>query len=304
MDITEFKKYALPNIEAGKMVDLIRTTIKEVQYSKQDEEEKQKESLKPIVEKLEEEAKEISDLRKALEPKPQLPALPATQDMPALELNTETDTYLSPAEEEEVRKNIFELDKKFSDEQLRILESQGIDNPEEIFYRSLKDDSVFKENRDKTVSNNIKLGKTKATLEKKIKETVDPDERKSMEEKVKNIEDNMKLNKDYRVQIDNMKKGKSLFKKKGGGAHIRDLQYLKRDQRVTKGSYTPLRKKSRGFKGDVVPLLDRLELLYGSIAAGNNSSKVKNEYSNIVHFLHKLNVINNDDVINLLRGIL
>ena len=76
MDITEFKKYAFPNIEAGKMVNLIRRTIKEVQYSKQDAEEKQKVALKPIVEKLEEEAKEISDLRKVLEPKEEVAALP------------------------------------------------------------------------------------------------------------------------------------------------------------------------------------------------------------------------------------
>ena len=36
MDINEYKKYAIPKIEAGKMVDVVRKTIKEVEYAKQD----------------------------------------------------------------------------------------------------------------------------------------------------------------------------------------------------------------------------------------------------------------------------
>ena len=51
-------------------------------------------------------------------------------------------------------------------------------------------------------------------------------------------------------------------------------------------------------------LLERLELLGGTIAAGNNSSKVKNEFSEIAHALHNLNEITNDDLINLLSMIL
>ena len=40
-------------------------------------------------------------------------------------------------------------------------------------------------------------------------------------------------------------------------------------------------------------LLSRLELLGGSMSAGNNSSDVREEFVNIVHRLNKLNVINN-----------
>ena len=46
-------------------------------------------------------------------------------------------------------------------------------------------------------------------------------------------------------------------------------------------------------------LLDRLELLGGSILAGNNS--VKNEFSQIVHTLNKLGVLNNNQLNNLLK---
>ena len=46
-------------------------------------------------------------------------------------------------------------------------------------------------------------------------------------------------------------------------------------------------------------LLDRLELLGGYILAGNNG--VKNEFSQIVHTLNKLGVLNNNQINNLLK---
>ena len=46
-------------------------------------------------------------------------------------------------------------------------------------------------------------------------------------------------------------------------------------------------------------LLDRLELLGGSILAGNNG--VKNEFSQIVDTLNKLGVLNNIQLNNLLK---
>ena len=46
-------------------------------------------------------------------------------------------------------------------------------------------------------------------------------------------------------------------------------------------------------------LLDRLELLGGSILAGNNG--VKNEFSKIAHTLNKLGVLNNTQLNSLLK---
>ena len=46
-------------------------------------------------------------------------------------------------------------------------------------------------------------------------------------------------------------------------------------------------------------LLDRLELLSGSILAGNNGDK--NEFSQIVHTLNKLGVLNNNQLNSLLK---
>ena len=45
-------------------------------------------------------------------------------------------------------------------------------------------------------------------------------------------------------------------------------------------------------------LLDRLELLGGSISAGNND--VKQEFSQIAQTLNKIGVINNDQLNNLI----
>ena len=48
-------------------------------------------------------------------------------------------------------------------------------------------------------------------------------------------------------------------------------------------------------------LLSRLELLGGSMSAGNDSSDVREEFMNIVHLLNKLNVIDNKQMNNLLK---
>ena len=53
------------------------------------------------------------------------------------------------------------------------------------------------------------------------------------------------------------------------------------------------------YYNNAADLLDRLELLGGSILAGNNG--VKNEFSQIVHTLNKLGVLNNNQLNDLLK---
>ena len=48
-------------------------------------------------------------------------------------------------------------------------------------------------------------------------------------------------------------------------------------------------------------LLSRLELLGGSMSAGNNSRAVREEFIKIVHKLNKLNVIDNKQMNNLIK---
>ena len=53
------------------------------------------------------------------------------------------------------------------------------------------------------------------------------------------------------------------------------------------------------YYNNPVDLLDRLELLGGSILAGNNG--VKNEFSKIAHTLNKLGILNNNQLNSLLK---
>ena len=48
-------------------------------------------------------------------------------------------------------------------------------------------------------------------------------------------------------------------------------------------------------------LLSRLELLGGSMSAGNYSNEVREEFVNIAHILNKLNVINNQQMNDLIK---
>ena len=63
MDFERFKRLSIPKIEAGKMTEVVRDVIKEVQTNKQNVYEKTSEDLKPLTEKFDKEIEEISKLR-------------------------------------------------------------------------------------------------------------------------------------------------------------------------------------------------------------------------------------------------
>ena len=64
MDIERFKRLSIPEIEAGKMTEVVRDVIKQVKTNKENVYEKTSEDLKPPAEKFDEEIEEISKLRK------------------------------------------------------------------------------------------------------------------------------------------------------------------------------------------------------------------------------------------------
>ena len=63
MDIERFKRLSIPKIEAGKMTEVVRDVIKEVETRDQDLYEKVAKDLKPLTEKFDKEIEEISKLR-------------------------------------------------------------------------------------------------------------------------------------------------------------------------------------------------------------------------------------------------
>ena len=75
MDIERFKRINIPKTEAGKMTEVVRYVIKEVQTNKQNVYEKTSEDLKPLTEKFDKEIEEISKLREEVN-KHVVPSLP------------------------------------------------------------------------------------------------------------------------------------------------------------------------------------------------------------------------------------
>ena len=388
MDIADYKKYALPKIEAGKMVKVLRQAIKSVKNSEQDQYEKQKDIYKPIVEKLEEEAKDISDLRKALAPTeeeqkalqaalpapPQQAALPAPPDIPAITITPPppdipaiTITPPEPLQDPLVVDPYI----NFTDNELEILkekemrslnvviqEARASDNYKQVFDDSIKKaDAVIQEIKGKKISNTDKY---KKSITKEEKEKLEK-EREKLEKKTDAIKKYKKVTSELKTGMAMTKKGRgthfpsnpfaSGFKRDGipfGNlkidvpqllGHLKLIAYKDGkkvyDKNVdfdtvdlltkrfnSRKKYSSLSQKvfdrlrrlnemsSSKLGSSVIyyksprDLLDRLELLGGTIAAGNNSSKVKNEYSEIAHALHNLNEITNDDLNDLLRGIL
>ena len=63
MDIERFKRLSIPKIEAGKMTEVVRDVIKEVETRDQDLYEKVAKDLKPLTQKFDKELEEISKLR-------------------------------------------------------------------------------------------------------------------------------------------------------------------------------------------------------------------------------------------------
>ena len=63
MDIERFKRLSIPKIEAGKMTEVVRDVIKEVQTNEQEVYEKISKNLKPLTEKFDKEIEETSKLR-------------------------------------------------------------------------------------------------------------------------------------------------------------------------------------------------------------------------------------------------
>ena len=294
MDIADYKKYALPKIEVGKMVAAVRQTLKEVAHSEQDVYEKQKEIYKPIIEKLEEEAEEISALKEKLTPGvPALPAPPPLLPLPAPELMTEADTYLNPDERAARRKTTADPDNAYNDDELEILGNLGLSKPSEVFDEGLESDNyerVYDKHIEKSKDKIKEIGIEKRKLTMKNKKSADPVAAKANDEKYAKLTKLSNTTKDYQKQLEAMKTNmKMVLKKKGSG------WATKKRSKIGSGVI---------YYNNPRDLLDRLQLLGGTIAAGNNSSKVKNEYSEIAHALHNLNQITNKDLNNLLKVVI
>ena len=140
MDIAEYQKYAIPKIESGKMVNVVRQTVKEAENLRQDQYERQKEVYKPIVEKLEQEIDEISDLREDMKFKP----------LPAPERLAITDGSQ--------QRQIAHMDAGFTPDDFNVFKKYNLPLPSEVFKESLDDISIVKKIMTDSGKLNQKLG--------------------------------------------------------------------------------------------------------------------------------------------------
>ena len=352
MDIERFKRLSIPKIEAGKMTEVVRDVVKEVETRGQDLYEKVAKDLKPLTEKFDKEIEEISKLREDVNKQ----VIPYGEQVQRLAL---------PGPSGEVApKMIADMNKGFTQEELAFIQNQQLPLPADIFLRTLKEPNYAKQILDKSGEINKKLGQKKAHLS-----TTKANKKKNRVQ-IAEYDKEIDIIKKYRQRIGiveegtkTLKVGKGIYTQKKRNAYkinpqtgvygnIRiDMPQLygqlkliahkdgKKvyDKQVDfdtldlltkrfngKKKYSPLSKMvfddlnrisdipihrtSNKYKkigsgvvyyNNPLDLFSRLELLGGSMQAGNNG--VKNEFSQIAHTLNHLGVLNNTQLNSLLK---
>ena len=351
MDIERFKRLSIPKIEAGKMTEVVRDVIKEVQTNQQNVYEKTSEDLKPLTGKFDKEIEEISKLREDV----------SKQVVPYAE---QVQRSALPGPSGEAPKMVADMNKGFTQEELAFIQNQQLPLSADIFLQTLEEPNYAKQILAKSGEINKELGRKKAHLS-----TTKTNRKRNKDEIAENTE-GIDIIKKYRQRIGileegakTLKVGKGIYTQKKRNAYkinpqtgvygnvnidvpklYGQLKLIahKDGKRVyekqvdfdtldlltkrfnSKKKYSPLSKmvfdelnrisdisihrtsnKYKKIGSGVVyynnpaDLLDRLELLGGSILAGNNG--VKNEFSQIVHTLNKLGVLNNNHLNNLLK---
>ena len=150
MDIERFKRLSIPKIEAGKMTEVVRDVIKEVETRDQDLYEKVAKDLKPLTEKFDKEIEEISKLREDVNKQ----VIPYGEQVQRLAL---------PGPSGEVApKMIADMNKGFTQEELAFVQNQQLPLPADIFLRTLKELNYAKQILDKSGKINKDLGQKKS----------------------------------------------------------------------------------------------------------------------------------------------
>ena len=151
MDIERFKRLSIPKIEAGKMTEVVRDVIKEVETRDQDLYEKVAKDLKPLTEKFDKEIKEISKLRDVNKQ-----VIPYGEQVQRLAL---------PGPSGEVApKMVADMNKGFTQEELAFIQNRQLPLPADIFLQTLKQPNYAKQILDKSGEMNKELGRKKAHL--------------------------------------------------------------------------------------------------------------------------------------------
>ena len=152
MDIEGFKRLSIPKIEEGKMTEVVRDVIKEVETRDQDLYGKVAKDLKPLIEKFDKEIEEISKLREDV-------------DKQVIPYGEQGQRLALPGPSGEVApKMIADMNKGFTQEELAFIQTQQLPLPADIFLQTLKERNYAKQIIDKSAEINKELGRQKAYL--------------------------------------------------------------------------------------------------------------------------------------------
>ena len=272
MDIEEYKKLARNKIEADALTQQVRDVIKITKWQKQDMREGFKETFKPLIKSQDSIKKSIDEQQNATIAQLQANQLALTS---GLEKINETNLRLAemrelPALEGDYEETttskkksptLYNIEKNIDDVDLEILEMLEYPRPNDFFDTN---PNILREILVE-VKNDVKMftGEIAGLNRKKHKTEEDKEEI----ERIK-------------MQKDLLHKYKNILK-----LYLGSLQYQMGEGMI--------------YFNNPHQLLDRLELLGGSILAGNNG--VIPEFSKIAHLLNQMKVITKKQLNDLLK---
>ena len=270
MDIEEYKKLAKNKIETDALVRQVRDVIKITKWQKQDAREGFKESFKPLIKSQDSIKKSIDEQQNATLDQLKKNQLALTQgfeqfnrlaDMRELPQLDYYDEEDSYSEKSPAVERILNLEKNFDGYDLDILKDYGYPRPNHFFETNPK---VLEENLEE--------------LKYEIKQLTG---------EINGRNRTINPSQSYIEETENKKNEKGTIMKYRNT--IRDyLSSIK--YKVGKGIV---------YVNNPHQLLDRLELLGGSILAGNNG--VIPEFSKIAHLLYQMKVISIKQLNDLLK---
>ena len=261
MDIEEYKKFVKDKIDSENLTKKVRNIIKEKQWQKQDMREGFKESFKPLIESQDSIKKSVDEQQNATIAQlkknqlaltqgfDQLNRLADMRELPALEGDYEEAAAPSTSKPKSITR--YNIEKNLDNVDLEILKIMDYPRPNDFFDTNTE---RLREIQDE-VKNDVKVFTGQIAGLKRKKHKTEEDE-----EEIERI----------KMQKDLLHKYKNILK-----IYLGSLEYQMGEGMI--------------YFNNPHQLLDRLELLGGSILAGNNG--VIPEFSQIAHLLNQMKVI-------------
>ena len=273
MDIEEYKKFAKNKIEADDLTQQVRDIIKITKWQKQDAREGFKETFKPLIKSQDSIKKSIDEQQNATIAQLKANQLALTSGLERInetnlrlaemrELPALEGDYEEPTTSRPRSPTRYNIEKNFDKVDLDLLRIMEYPRPNDFFSTDIdKLEKILNE-----VKNDVKLftGEIAGLNRKKHKTKED-----------KNEIEGIKMQKDL------LHKYKNIL-----NLYLGSLEY-----KIGEGMF---------YFNNPHQLLDRLELLGGSILAGNNG--VIPEFSQIAHLLNQMKVISKKQLNDLLKN--